>query len=452
MAIDRLHLAAAVDAERAKHHERTPRSKAAFDAADHLFGRVPMTWMNKWSGGYPIYLAQARGNRVIDVDGHEYVDFALGDTGSMAGHSPAATVTAVQRRIGELGGITTMMPSQDAEWVAAELTRRFGLPLWSFSLTATDANRWALRIARMVTGRTKVMAFSYCYHGSVDETFVVSGPDGTTLPRPGNVGPALPIDQTTRVAEFNDLASVQRGLAHEDVAVLIMEPALTNIGIVLPEPGFLEGVRSLCDQYGTLLLIDETHTISAGPGGCTAAWGLRPDLFVIGKSIGGGIPSGAYGLTEDIADQVRSHPEADLVDVGGVGGTLAGNVLSTAAMRATLSEVLTDESFAHMIDLAERYQRGVQAILDEFDLPWSIARLGARAEYRFARPAPRTGTESAAAYDEHLEEFFHLYMSNRGVLMTPFHNMALMCPDTTSADVDLHTTLFRGAVTSLLNR
>lgn len=448
-AINRTKLAKALAHERATHGERTPRSREAFLAADHLFGRVPMTWMNKWSGGYPLYLASAHGNRVIDLDGHEYVDFSLGDTGAMAGHSPESTVQAVQQRIAELGGITTMMPSEDAEWVAAELTRRFGLPLWSFSLTATDANRWALRIGRMVTGRSKVMAFSYCYHGSVDETFVVSGPDGQTLPRAGNVGPAVPVAQTTRVAEFNDLESVERGLAHGDVAVLIMEPALTNIGIVLPEPGFLEAVRELCSRYGTLLLIDETHTISAGPGGCTRAWGLQPDIFVIGKSIGGGIPTGAYGITDEVANLVRNHPEADLVDVGGVGGTLAGNVLATAAMKATLGEVLTEGAFDHMIGLATRYRSGVEASIEAHDLPWSIAQLGARAEYRFANPAPRSGSESAAAHDDELEEYLHLFMSNRGVLMTPFHNMALMCPKTTSADVDLHTMLFKEAVHGL---
>lgn len=448
--IDRSALAAHLQTEQATHAERTPQSRALFEAADHLFGRVPMTWMNKWSGGYPLYLDRAHGNRITDVDGHEYVDFALGDTGSMAGHSPQATVDAVQRRIGELGGITTMMPSEDAEWVAADLTRRFGLPLWSFSLTATDANRWALRVARMVTGRPKVMAFSYCYHGSVDETFVITGPDGGTAPRGGNVGPAYPVSETTRVAEFNDLASVEVGLALGDVAVLIMEPALTNIGIVLPEPGFLDGVAELCRKYGTLLLIDETHTISAGPGGCTAAWGLQPDIFVIGKSIGGGIPSGAYGITEGVADAVRNHPEADLVDVGGVGGTLAGNVLSTAAMRATLGEVLTEVNFAHMIDLATRFREGVEGVLSQYDVPWSIAQLGARAEYRFCSPAPRTGTESAAAHDDEIEEYLHLYLSNRGVLITPFHNMALMCPQTSAADVDLHTELFGQAVAQIV--
>ena len=449
-AIDRVRLTAALEDERALHVQRSPRSKALYEQADHLFGRVPMTWMNKWAGGHPIYLATARGNRITDVDGCEYVDFALGDTGAMAGHSPEATVKAVQQRIGVEGGITTMMPSADAEWVAADLTRRFGLPLWSFALTATDANRWALRLARMVTGRPRVAAFSYCYHGSVDETFVQMGPDGETQIRQGNVGAPSAITDTTRAVEFNDLASVERALAHGDVAVLIMEPALTNIGIVLPEPGFLEGVTDLCRRHGTLLLIDETHTISAGPGGCTRAWGLDPDILVIGKSIGGGIPSGAYGITERIAEMVKDHPDADLIDVGGVGGTLAGNVLSTAAMRATLEEVLTDAAFEHMIALATRFTEGVEETLVAYDVPWSISQLGARAEYRFARPAPRTGTESAHAEDEDLEEYLHLFMANRGVLMTPFHNMALMCPTTTATDVDLHTTLFAEAVRRLV--
>ena len=243
---------------------------------------------------------------------------------------------------------------------------------------------------------------------------------------------------------------MQRALAHGDVAVIVMEPALTNIGIVLPEPGFLQGVRDLATAHGTLLLIDETHTISAGPGGCTAAWGLQPDIFVIGKSIGGGIPTGAYGITAAIADQVAAHPDADLVDVGGIGGTLAGNALSTAAMRATLGQVLTDDAFARMIDLATDYTAGVQATIDRHDLPWSISQLGARAEYTFARPAPRTGTGASTCGDDDLAEYLHLFAQNRGVLITPFHNMALMCPQTTSADVARHTAVFADAVEQLL--
>jgi glutamate-1-semialdehyde 2,1-aminomutase len=449
MSIDRKKLVELVQRERSSHESRTTGSRGLYSEADNLFGRVPMTWMNKWSGGYPLYLHSARGNRIVDVDGNEYVDFSLGDTGAMAGHSPEPTVTAVHQRISVEGGITTMMPNADAQWVAAELTRRFGLPLWSFSLTATDANRWALRIARQVTGKDKVLAFSHCYHGAVDKTFVRTGPEGSAILREGNVGPAVPISETTRVAEFNDLESVERALAHGDVAIVITEPALTNIGIVLPEQGFMSGLRELCTKYAALLLIDETHTISAGWGGCTKAWHLQPDILVIGKSIGGGIPSGAYGLTREVADAIKAAEDSDLVDVGGVGGTLAGNVLSTAAMRATLGQVLTPAAFDHMIAMATLFREGVEKVLVRYGVPWSIAQLGARAEYRFVSPGPRTGSESAAAYDADIEEYLHLFMSNRGVLLTPFHNMALMCPTTSAADVELHTALFDAAVSEL---
>ena len=450
--LDRTRLATLLDGEQAAYTGRHPRSRALFDEAGNLFGRVPMTWMNMWSGGFPLYLDSATGNRVTDVDGHTYVDFALGDTGAMAGHSPAATVAAVQRRAGELGGITTMLPTADAQWVGAELERRFGMPLWSFTLSATDANRWAIRLARLATGRPKVLVFAYCYHGSVDEAFALPGPDGKAQSRPGNVAPPVDLDLTTRVATWNDLGSVEAALAHGDVAAVLTEPALTNIGIVLPEPGFLEGVRELATRYGALLMVDETHTFSAGWGGATTEWSLEPDILVIGKSIGGGIPCGAYGLSHEVAEAVTRHTtagDADIVDVGGVGGTLAGNALSTAAMRATLGEVLTPEAFAHMTDLATAFTAGVQETLDELDVPWSISRLGARAEYRFTRPAPRSGEESAAAADDELDAYLHLAMANRGILMTPFHNMALMCPETSRADVDLHTRTFREVVGEL---
>ncbi len=448
--IDRSRLARLIDRERTRYVAAHPTSAQLFAEADHLFGRVPMTWMRMWSGGFPLYLERARGNRIDDVDGREYVDFALGDTGAMAGHSPQATVDAVIERAGTLGGITTMLPTADAEWVGAELTRRFGLPLWSFTLTATDANRWAVRLARLATGKPKILTFAYCYHGSVDETFALPGPGGTAIARPGLVGAPVPLSETTRVAEFNDLAGVEAQLAHGDVAAILTEPALTNIGIVLPEPGFLEGLRELAIRYDALLMIDETHTFSAGPGGATRLWGLEPDIFVIGKSIGGGIPSGAYGISQEVAAAVNAHPEADLVDVGGVGGTLAGNALSVAAMRATLEHVLTDEAFAHTVALATEFTRGVQETIDRAGLPWSVSQLGARSEYRFASPAPRDGSSSAAAADEELDEYLHLYLANRGVLITPFHNMALMCPSTTAEDVALHTKLFAEAVGELV--
>lgn len=448
--MDRTRLHALLARESAEAERRNPRSRAAYVDAGHLFGRVPMTWMNKTAGAFPRYLATARGARVTDLDGHAYIDFCLGDTGAMAGHSPAVVTEAVHRRFAELGGATAMLPTEDAEWVGAELTRRFGLARWSFSLTATDANRWAIRLARAVTGRPKILVNSYSYHGSVDESLIVVGPDGAGVPRPGNVGAPCDVTLTSRVAEFNDLAQLERELAHGDVAAVLMEPALTNIGIVLPEPGYLSGVRALTRQYGTLLINDETHTFSAGPGGCTAAWDLEPDLLTIGKAIGGGIPAGAYGLSADLAERLLARADLDLVDMGGVGGTLAGNALSVAATRATLEHVLTDEAFDRMGRLSARFETGVRQAVEAHGLPWSVSRLGARTEYRFAAPAPRTGTESAAAADPELEDFLHLYLANRGILLTPFHNMALMCPDTTEQDVDTHTAVFGAALLELV--
>ncbi|MGW4473385.1 transaminase [Nonomuraea sp. NPDC004354] len=448
--IDRDRLRALMVREQADYIARHSASRRAFAAADHLFGRVPMTWMNKRAGAFPLYLRGARGARVTDLDGHDYIDFALGDTAAMAGHSPAPTVAAVARRFGEDGGASTMMPTEDAEWVGAELTRRFGLALWSFSLTATDANRWAIRIVRAVTGRPKILFHSYCYHGSVDESLIVRGPDGEGVSREGNVGAPVDVTATSRVAEFNDVEGLERQLAHGDVAAVLMEPALTNIGIVLPEPGYLEKVRELTRAYGTLLINDETHTFSAGPGGATGLWGLEPDMLTIGKAIGGGVPAGAYGMSAELAERVLARTDLDLVDMGGVGGTLAGNALSMAAVRATLGEVLTDAAFARMIALAEVFADDVRAVIADAGLPWSIQRLGARAEYRFAFPAPVNGTASRAATDDELDDYLHLYLANRGVLLTPFHNMALMCPDTTRADVDRHGVLFREAVEELV--
>jgi glutamate-1-semialdehyde 2,1-aminomutase len=448
--IDRTRLADLYAREQRDFVARHPRSRAAFESATHLFGRVPMTWMNKKAGGFPIYFESARGNHVYDIDGNEYLDFALGDTGAMAGHSPQPVVDAIARRIDVQGGLTTMMPTEDAEWVGAELTRRFGMDVWSFALTATDANRWAIRLVRALTGRSKILFHAYCYHGSVDESLIVVGPDGEGMSRPGNVGAPVDVTETSRVAEFNDLDALERQLAKGDVAAVLIEPALTNIGIVLPAPGYHDGVRALTRKYGALLIIDETHTFSAGPGGATRAWNLQPDLVVIGKAIGGGIPSGAYGLTREIADRILAREDLDLIDMGGVGGTLAGSPLSVAAMRATLELVLTDDAFEGMIANATVFSAGIQDVIDRHDLPWSINQLGARAEYRFAKPYPTSGTASDAASDGDLEDFLHLYLANRGILLTPFHNMALMAPTTTREDVLAHHAVFDSAISELL--
>ncbi|HEY7224523.1 MAG TPA: transaminase [Micromonosporaceae bacterium] len=446
--IDRARLAALLERERAAFGERNPRSRSAYEAARHLFGQVPMTWMNKRAGGFPLYLATARGARVTDFDGHSYVDFCLGDTGAMAGHSPEPVVTAVRRRIEDDGGLTAMMPTQDAAWVGEELARRFGLPAWSFSLTATDANRWAIRLARALTDRSRILFHSYCYHGSVDESLIVLA-DGQPASRWGNVGAPTDVLTTSRVAEINDLDGLERELSHGDTAAVLIEPALTNIGIVLPEPGYLQGVRELTRRYGTLLIHDETHTFSAGPGGVTGRDGLRPDVVTIGKAIAGGVPCGAYGLSQQVADRLLGRTDLDLVDMGGVGGTLAGNPVSMAAARACLGEVLTDDAFTHMIALTTRLAGALTEAVHAAALPWSVSQLGARVEFRYADPAPRTGAESQAADDGELDDYLHVFCANRGVLLTPFHNMALTCPASTASDVDSYAAVFTDALASL---
>ena len=434
--IDRTRLAALIERERATLAARTPRSRELAERANaHMIGGVPMQWMQIWAGQHALFFERAKGNRITDVDGNELLDFCLGDTGAMAGHSPEATVAAVRRRLDELGGVTTMLPTEDAIWVADDLARRFGMDKWTFALTATDANRWVLRTARQLTGRSKILIMSYCYHGSVDET-IIALEDGVPMSKPGNVGPQVDPALTTRVVEFNDLAMLERELAHGDVACVLAEPALTNMGIVLPDPGYWEAATRLIKAAGALLVIDETHTFSAGPGGCTQAWDLEPDIVTMGKSIAGGVPIGAYGVTAEVDARITADPMGDYVDTGGVGGTLAGNALSMAAARGTLEHVLTEEAFARMCDLGDRMLAGMQDVIDRHALPWVVAGLGARAEFRFCADMPRNGTESHDAHDADVEEWLHLVTLNNGILVTPFHNMCLVCPDTTAADVD----------------
>ena len=425
-----------------------PRSGEHARSASSLVGGVPMPWMRRWPGPFPLVLEAANGARFTDIDGHEYVDLCLGDTGAMTGHAHPAVGRAIAEQLGR--GATVMLPTTDASWVGDELARRFGLPKWQFALSATDANRFVLRFARGITGRPKVLVHDWCYHGTVDETLVVAMGD-RTVSRPGAIGPHVNPALTTRVVQFNDLAGLEEAAAIGDVACMLIEPALTNIGIVLPEPGYLEGVREITRRYGILLIIDETHTICAGPGGCTAAWGLEPDIVVIGKTIGGGTPVGAYGFSADVATQVAALQDHDGIDVSGVGGTLAGNALSMAAVRATLTHALLPEQFAHTAQLAKEWTNGVQDAYERRGLSWSVQQLGARAEYWFC-PPPRTGADAAAAVDHELDAFMHLWAINRGVLLTPFHNMALFSPFHTQADVDAHTEQFDSALLALTGR
>ena len=448
--LDRGRLAGLMDGERSRFADEHPRSAELHErAGESLLDGVPMPWMVKWAGPFPLFVEAAAGAHFSCVDGHDYVDFCLGDTGAMAGHGPAPTIAAVERQLHR--GITHMLPTEDAAWVGEELTRRFGVGSWQFALSATDANRWVLRLARHISGRSKVVVHDHCYHGSVDEAIAMLGETGQVVPVRGSVGPQVDVAHTTRVVEFNDVDGLAAALEDRDVAAVLIEPALTNVGIVLPEPGYLDAVRAITRQTGTLLVIDETHTICAGPGGATAAWNLEPDIVVIGKTIGGGIPSAAYGFSPEVAARISGSIAVEDSDVGGIGGTLAGYALSLVATRATLADVLTDEAFARMIPLAERWESGVRDSITAAGVPWHVTRLGARAEYHFMADPPRTGAEQWANADPELERFLHLWAMNRRILMTPFHNMALMSPATTAADVDRHSAVFAEAVAALFN-
>ena len=438
--IDRGLITELMEREQARFVAANPESRRLHERAEaSLLSGVPMNWMTRWPGEFPVFLAEAEGAELTDVDGNVYADLCLGDTGAMTGHSPAPTVEAVRRRVAR--GITAMLPTEDAVAVGEEMKRRFGLSDWQFTLSATDANRFVIRLAREITARPKILVHNHCYHGSVDET-VAGLIDGRVRPREGNVGPPVDPAETTRIVEINDVDALERELGEEDVACVLVEPALTNIGIVLAEDGYHDRLRALTRETGTLLVIDETHTLCCGPGGYTGDAGLEPDFLTIGKAIGGGVPIGAYGFTAEVAERIDAHTIAGAADVGGVGGTLAGNALSLAAARATLAEVLTDEAFEHMVALGERFERVVADAISERALPWSVTRLGCRVEYMFSSKPPLTGGEAAAAMDAELDALLHLYMLNRGILLTPFHMMALMSPATTEAQVDRHTEAF----------
>lgn len=446
--LDRSKLTELLKAEEQFFHKAHPKSYELYQRArKSLHGGVPMLWMIRWAGSFPVFVKEARGAHFIDVDGNSYIDLCLGDTGAMTGHSPEATVNAIAEQIRK--GITLMLPYEDVIWVGEELQRRFGLPFWQFALTATDANRFALRMARMITERPRVLVFNYCYHGSVDESFIVLDEEGTPMSRPNNMGPQIDPQLTSKVIEFNDVAALETVLSAGDVAAVLAEPVMTNIGILHPEPGYHDALRELTRKYGTYLIIDETHTICTGPGGYTAAHGLQPDFLTIGKPLAGGVPAAVYGFSEEVAQAFSERLEVDDADVGGIGGTLAGNALSIAAMKATLQHVLTDEFYEKAIALQEGFTAGVESVIKEFELPWIVKRLGNRSEYWFRPIPPRNGGEAFAALDHELDRYMHLFALNRGILMTPFHNMALISPDTTQADVDYHTQVFRDAVASL---
>jgi glutamate-1-semialdehyde 2,1-aminomutase len=446
--IDRKRLAELLIVEELRFYKQHQKSYQLYQRAQKcLQGGVPMLWMIRWAGTFPVFVKEGKGAHFVDVDGNEYIDFCLGDTGAMTGHAPEKTVEAIYKQAQK--GITYMLPTEDVIWVGEELQRRFGLPYWQFTLTATDANRFAIRMAREITQRKYVLVFNYCYHGTVDETFITINDDGPG-PRRGNLGPPINPKETTKVIEFNDIDALEAALSPSDVACVLTEPVMTNIGIIHPDPGYHDALRKITQKTGTLLIIDETHTICTGSRGYTGEFSLKPDMFTLGKPLAGGVPAAIYGFSQEVADRFHARLNLEDSDVGGIGGTLAGNALSIAAMRATLKYVLTDSAYKNAIDLSIRFTHGVESVISKMGLPWIVKRLGCRSEYWFRETPPRNGGEAFAATDSELDRYMHLYSLNRGILMTPFHNMALIAPDTTKSDVDYHTQVFHDAVQSLL--
>ncbi|MDX8538820.1 MULTISPECIES: transaminase [Mesorhizobium] len=434
-----------LDREQQRFLETHPRSAAAWEEGKrHFLYGGPSHWMRRWAGGFPVYAASASGAHIRDIDGHDYVDFALGDTGGMCGHAPEAVTRAALRQL--QNGTTMMLPTEDSLWVGAELTRRFGLPYWTLTTSATDANRGAIRIARMITGRDKVLVFSGCYHGGVEEAHVEI--------RDGRVGMRNMIhpngvdhSAVSRVVEFNDIAALEEALSAGDVACVLTEPLMTNFGMIPVADGFHAALREITRRTGTVLIIDETHTISSGPGGCTAQHGLEPDMLVAGKAIAGGIPAGVFGVSREIAERLWAivpmvNPRVRQSAHLGIGGTLAGNALTVATMRAVLEEVLTPANFEKMIANASRLAEAARGIISANKLPWHVTQIGARAEIMFMPAPPRNGADVIAGRRGDLETLLHAFYMNEGILVTPFHTMFLMCPATSPSDVDRHTHVF----------
>ena len=433
-------IAALRAAELERFEARHPTSaQYARRSAQHWHGGVPFHWMRDWPLPFPLFVRDAQGATLRDVDGHAYDDFCLGDTGAMFGHSPEPVARALAQQAAQ--GLTAMLPGErvasidGAASIGAGLADRFGLPWWQMTQTATDANRSALRLARATTQRSKILVFNGCYHGTVDEAMVCLD-QGQVRVRAGSRGPPGGAAAHTRVIEFNDEVALERALADGAVAAVLCEPALTNIGMVLPQPGFHQALRRLTAQHGTLLIIDETHTLSAGPGGCTRRDALEPDLLVCGKAIAGGMPCAVYGFTDAVRARLDALPAPSEHGHSGLGTTLSANLLAVAALQACLAEVMTDAAFAHMEAQALRLAHGIEALLARRSRPWHVQRIGARVELGFGAEAARNGSESAAAMQPDLEQLLHLYLLNRGVLLTPFHNMMLLSPCTAPAAVD----------------
>ncbi|MCU9849408.1 aspartate aminotransferase family protein [Defluviimonas sp. WL0024] len=411
-----------------------PKTRAALaGGADAYLDAVPMHWMKDWPMPFPMLVETARGARLTDIDGNEVDDFCLGDTGSMFGHSPEPVAKAIRKQA--RNGLTYMLPTEAALEAGRLLTERFGEFHWQIATTATDANRFAIRVARAVTGKPKVLVFHGCYHGTVDDAMVELA-NGKTVTRPGLTGQVADLTKVAACAEFNDLDSVEAALKTGEIAAILTEPVMTNSCMVLPEPGFHDGLRKLATKYGALLIIDETHTISSGLGGYTGVHGLDPDIFVVGKCVAGGMPTAVWGLRPKLAKAYIRYNAGRASGHSGMGTTLSANPMQFACLRATLAEVMTKATYDHMEKGAERLYSGLKRVIEAHGAPWHVVRVGARVEFICAPGPLKNGTEAGAAHMPEVEATLHTALLNRGCLIAPFHNMMLVSPATKKRQID----------------
>jgi Glutamate-1-semialdehyde aminotransferase len=432
--LDPQRLAAFYAREEQRFARARPQTRALLDqGAEPWLAGVPMHWMRDWPSPFPMVVQRAEEARLIDADGIAVDDFCLGDTGSMFGHSPAPVTRAIRRQARR--GLTYMLPSKAALRAGALLREVFGPMLWQVTLSATDANRHALRVARAVTGRRKVLVFNGCYHGTLEDTMVALE-SGRTIARPGLVGQVLDIAAEAICVEFNDLAAVEAALETGEIAAILTEPVLTNSCMVLPEAGFHDGLRTLTRRHGTLLILDETHTQSSARGGYARLHSLSPDLYVIGKCVAGGVPTGLWGMTDEVARRFASYDADRPAGHSGMGTTLSGNPLQFAALEATLAEVMTEANFARMEKGAARLAEGLGRAIARHALPWHVVRVGARVEFICAPGPLKNGAEAALAHAPEVEAALHLGLLNRGCLIAPFHNMMLVSPVTKTRQID----------------
>ncbi|MFT3996692.1 MAG: aspartate aminotransferase family protein [Asticcacaulis sp.] len=423
-----------LSAESERFNTAHPRTLALAAEAQAVWrGGVPLHWMHDWASPVPLYAERAKDATLWDVDGHAYDDFCLGDTPSMFGHGREELQSAIAAQAGQ--GVGFMLPTRSSLEVGRLLKDRFGLPVWQCATTASDANRAVIRWARALTKRSKILFIDGAYHGMVDDAFVVLK-DGQVVHKQGLIGQVSDLTQHSVVVPFNDLKALRAALSTHEIAAVMLEPVMTNCGMILPVEGYHEALRALCDETGTLLVYDETHTLSSGFGGYVREHGLRADILTVGKAIAGGVPAAVWGVSAGVAARMDATQAEVGPGASGIGTTLSGNALAMAGMKAMLSEIMTPDAYAWMQAGAENLVTRLRAVIARHDVPWSVVHVGARAELVFAAPEPQNAAEMRCALDPHLLKALHLYLINRGVLIAPFHNMMLISPKTAPEAID----------------